>query len=117
MLIIRTVPTTTAILLLSAIFAAAQTETFDDGNAAARFSAPLVTLEQQALGPDSSVNYAFDYSTLGIAPAPNTTGGTTTGISFGMNLTNQPGSEGESVGVTASALSLPTGDYTVNADL
>jgi len=37
---------------------------------------------------DFTANFAFDYSTRGIPPAPNTTGGTTIGMHFTVNSTD-----------------------------
>lgn len=92
-------------------------ETFDDGSASIRFSAPIISKDNASTPDDALVNFAFDYSTLGIGPAPNTVGGTTVGIAFGSNLTEQPASsEGESVGVTSS-IPLPVGDFVITADL
>lgn len=61
---------------------------------------------------DTQVTFAFDYSTLGIPSAPNSTGGTTLGVQMKANLANG----------AAAALSLSptnrsfTGDYRLRFD-
>ena len=61
---------------------------------------------------DTQVTFAFDYSTLGIPSAPNSTGGTTKGVQMKANLANG----------LAAALSLSptnksfTGDYRLRFD-
>jgi len=105
------------IAVLAGMDAAAVVETFDDGLANTRFSAPIISKDNASTPDDAMVDYAFDYSSLGIAPAPNTVGGTTIGMAFGSNLTEQTvGNEGESVGVTSS-IPLPMGDFIITADV
>ena len=104
---------------------------FDDGAAATRWSAPLVTTENGV--PDSNVDYAFDYSQIlnpfaGNTPIPSApnSAGTTTGIYMTANNTDEcPGAaqcpdssdEGDAVGI-ASNYQLPTAmNYKVTADL
>ena len=102
---------------LSKVRAQTVVETFDDGLANTRFSEPIISKDNASTPDDALVDYAFDYSTLGIPPAPNTPGSTTVGIAFGSNLTDQIlGDEGESVGVTSS-ISLPDGDFVITADV
>ncbi|MEM9913844.1 MAG: PEP-CTERM sorting domain-containing protein [Planctomycetota bacterium] len=89
-------------------------ETFDDGNAATRWSAPIVDSELGTF--DGEVDYAFDYSTVGIGAAPG--GTTTTGIKFLANLTDDGSvDEGESIGVIANGLVLPSTDYSITMDV
>jgi hypothetical protein len=62
---------------------------------------------------DSSVDFAFDYSTLGIPSAPNSVGGTTLGMRF---LVNQ--SEGVFQGISATPLNQAfNGDFVLRFDL
>ena len=88
-------------------------ETFDDGAAATRWSVPIVDSEFNTF--DGSVDYAFDYSTVGIPSAPGTT--TTTGIQFIANLTDETADdEGEAIGIL-SDYTLPTGDFILSMDV
>ncbi|MCA9250901.1 MAG: hypothetical protein KDA54_07180 [Phycisphaerales bacterium] len=54
---------------------------FDSGTSATHWS----TISD---GGDFTADFAFDYSTRGIAPAPNTTGGTTIGMHLTVNSTD-----------------------------
>lgn len=69
-------------------------ENFNDLNAASRWGVAfqLEATRQSGTVQDGLVNFAFDYSTLGIA-SPN--GGDTIGAAIGVNLTDQAGDEGE----------------------
>lgn len=65
----------TALLLTCTIVTATHAqvlffENWDDGMGASRWSDPIAALEDPTIGFDGSVNYAYDYSVLGIAPAP-----------------------------------------------
>ncbi len=96
-------------------------EDWDDGMGASRWSAPIVALEDPSLGFDGSVDYAFDYSVIGAASAPNSEGGTTIGVAFETNTTDNgdPGlDQGEGVGIVPlSALgNIPSGDFSLTAD-
>lgn len=91
-----------AVLLIAMggqVRAALFAEDFNDGNAASRWS---VVSQQEvrpdgSLLPDGSVDFAFDYSSLGIA---NPHGGAdTTGVFLQFNKTDQDGDEGESYGI------------------
>lgn len=65
-------------------------------------------------GPsDGTAEFFFDYSTLGIASAPNSTGGSTRGLRMMANQTNGIFS-GLSVSPTGKSF---TGDYTLRADI
>jgi hypothetical protein len=91
-------------------------DNFDDGAAATRWSAPVWESETGAI--DGIVNYAFDYSTAGIPSAPRSTGGSTTGLYFDVNiLDDTTGDEGESVGVYSNVLTMPSGDFTLTMDV
>jgi hypothetical protein len=76
--------------------AALFSEDFNDGLAASRWS---VASQQESTaapttGPDGSVDFAFDYSSLGIASP--TGSGDTVGAFIQVNKTDQTGDEGES---------------------
>ncbi len=93
------------------------TDTFDDGNAATRWSSPFFSAETGSI--DGLVDYAFDYSTLtgfGGVPAAPGSGGTTIGLGVAVNNTNDPVDEGEAIGVSPLIPNLP-GDYTVTAEV
>lgn len=61
----------------------------------------------------SDANYAFDYSTIGIPSAPNSTGGSTIGLQMRVN---RPGT-GIFSGISASPMGQSfTGDYTLRFD-
>ncbi|WP_193213664.1 hypothetical protein [Luteolibacter marinus] len=78
---------------------------FDAGTSAAAWSAQLS-------GTDASVDYAFDYSSLGIPAAPNSAGGTTVGMRF---LVNQAANLSQ--GISASPLGVETnGDFRLQFD-
>lgn len=79
---------------------------FDGGTGATAWTAV------QSLA-DSSANFAFDYSTIGIPSAPNSVGGTTIGMSF---LANQ--SAGVQQGISASPNGMSfTGDFILRFDM
>lgn len=86
-------------LCSSPAFAALFAEDFNDGAANSRWT---VVSQQEvrsdgSLPPDGSVDFAFDYSTLGIA---NPNGGTDTiGVFLQFNKTDSEGDEGESYSI------------------
>lgn len=84
------------------------TEDFDDAAAATRWSAPVIDAENGVF--DGSVDYAVDYGALGIPSAPSS-GGSTTGILFEVNTTDQGGDQGEAVAIVPESFSLPTGSF------
>jgi hypothetical protein len=91
-------------------------ENFNDGNAASRWSVAVQT-ESTALpttGPDGSVNFAFDYSTLGIPSPPG--GSDTTGAFIQVNNTDQEGDEGETYIIYPNGQSF-FGNFAVTADM
>lgn len=90
------------------------TESWDDGDGAMRWSAPIVDAENGLF--DGTVDYAFDYSTLGVPSAPNSDG-STVGLFMEVNTTDQEGDEGESVAIIASDLSIPDGDFSLSMDV
>ena len=103
-----------AVILLAApcrLRAAAIHEDFNDGLAANRWS---VVSQQEvrpdgSLPPDGSVDFAFDYSTLGIA---NPDGGVdTTGAFLQFNKTDQTGDEGESYSIYPNGFSFTGGVF------
>lgn len=87
-------------------------ETFDDGAASTRWTAPIVDAENGVF--DGQVDYAFDYSTVGIPAAPG--GASTTGVLFEVNTTENGGDQGESVAIFPLAAELPDGSYRVSYD-
>jgi len=81
-------------------------DNFDAGTSASGWTASLS-------GADAFVNYAYDYSALGIPSAPNSTGGTTIGMNF---LCNQ--SAGVFQGISASPNSGSfTGNFRIQFDM
>ena len=109
-----------SLLLIGATSAYGQFfEDWDDGNAATRWSAPIETLENPNIAFDGNVDYAYDYSVLGIPSAPNSVGGTTIGVGLETNLTLQTDDtefEGEGVGIVPLMGDLPDGDFRLTAD-
>ncbi|MCA9234899.1 MAG: hypothetical protein KDA44_05485 [Planctomycetales bacterium] len=104
-----------AIALAASSAARAQyfADDFDDLGAATRFSAPIFSAETGVI--DGTVDYAFDYGTLGVPSAPRSVGGTTIGLGIAVNNTDDPVDEGEAVGVRPLIGSLPT-NYRVVVD-
>jgi len=90
------------------------TETFDDGAAATRWSAPIIEAENGVF--DGSVDFAFDYSSLGVPAAPGGDG-STLGLFMEVNTTDAEGDEGESVGTLAGGLTLPDGYFELSMDV
>lgn len=127
--------TTLSLLALAALTMASSasaqlifSDDFDDGAGATRWSAPIPALEDPGIGFDGSVDYAFDYSVLGAASAPNSSGATTIGIAFESNTTDQcpadpnceDSDEGEGVAVVplAGLADIPVGvDFSLTADV
>lgn len=104
----------TSIAILSASVSAQFLETFDDGNASSRWTAPIIEAETGEF--DGNVDFAFDYSTLGVPPAPG--GGDTIGLFMEANLNDDTdGDEGEVIGMSPLTDLLPTGDYVVSMDV
>lgn len=79
---------------------------FDSGNSGSSW-----TVQQS--GSDSVANFAFDYSTLGIPSAPNSTGGSTIGLGF---LVNQSGGVFQGISVTPNGQGF-AGDFTMKFDM
>jgi hypothetical protein len=89
-----------ACLVPQTVWGALFSENFNDGQAAGRWS---VVSQQElrvpppTLPPDGAVNFAFDYSSLGLA---NPSGASdSTGAYIRVNLTDQAGNEGESYSI------------------
>ncbi len=81
---------------------------FDDGNSAAAWNV-------YASSADYTVDFAFDYSSRGIPPAPNSDGGSTIGLHFTVN--NNDGS-GDEEAVSAYPMNLVfAGDYALRFDM
>jgi hypothetical protein len=106
-----------AAVVVLATTASAQvfSDNFDDLGGAGRWSSPFFSSELNPPALDGLVDYAFDYSTLGIAPAPNSAG-TTIGLGFQVNNTDDPVDEGEAIGVSPLIANLPD-NYTITADV
>lgn len=88
-------------------------EDFNDGNAASRWS--IVSQQEGVVGPDGSVDFAFDYSTLGIA---NPSGGSDTiGVFLQFNKNDDgPVNEGESYSIFPNGKSF-SGTFQVKMDM
>lgn len=109
-------PCTICVALYHAHLATAATlfdDDFDDGQASTRFSAPFFSAETGSI--DGLVDYALDYSTLGLPSAPHSSGGSTIGLGIQVNNTDDPVDEGEAIGVSPNVAALP-GDYSVSVD-
>lgn len=93
-------------------------DTFDDGQAASRWSTLFFSSELDGVRstPDGTVDFAFDYSAVGIASAPGSAGGSTTGMAFFVNNIDEAGDEGESIAVSPMMASLPD-RFVVTADV
>jgi hypothetical protein len=91
-------------------------ENFNDGNASSRWSVAVQT-ESTALpstSPDGSVNFAFDYSSLGIPAAPGGSG--TIGAFIQVNNTDQTGDEGETYIIYPNGKDF-SGNFALTADM
>ena len=65
----------------------------------------------------NAANFFFDYSTVGIPSAPNSTGGTTVGLKLGANLSGTGPVSGVLPGISVSPTGLSlSGDYTLKFD-
>ncbi len=114
------------ILIISSVAMGQFFEDWDDLNGASRWSAPIVALEDPNIAFDGNVNYAFDYSIIGASSAPNSTGGTTIGVSMESNRTDQcpadpnctDSDEGEGLGIVplSSLGQIPSGDFRLTTD-
>ena len=102
-----------AALFVSSSYAQLFMEDWDDGNGAMRWSDPIVDAENGTF--DGSVDYAFDYSTVGVAPAPNSSG-TTTGLFMEVNTSVQEGDQGETVAILADSFTIPAGNFVLTMD-
>ena len=87
-------------------------DNFDSGQSEMAWHPPNLS------GPDASVDFAFDYSTLGIPSAPNSVGGTTRGMRFLVNQGFDPATtDGTFQGISASPLDQHfTGDFIIQFD-
>ena len=93
-------------------------ENWNDTLGSSRWSAPIEVKENAGIAFDGSVDYAFDYSTLGAPPAPNQAGSSTMGVFLETNRTEQTaGDEGESIGILPNSFTLPNTDYQIHADM
>lgn len=76
------------------------------------------TVNDNGLGTNAA-NFYFDYSEVGIPPAPNSTGGTTRGLKLGANLNSatQPSQVSQIPGISVSPTGQSfTGDYELRFD-
>jgi hypothetical protein len=107
MKVIRVSAVLAAALMPCAAFGALFTENFDVDPTASW------TVNNNGIGTNAA-DFFFDYSTVGIPPAPNS-GGTTRGLKIGANLGPAPatGIPGISVSPTGESF---TGDYTLQFD-
>ena len=88
-------------------------ETFNDGAASSRWS--VISQQEGVVGPDGSVDFAFDYSTLGIAN-PNG-GGDTIGAFLQFNKNDDgPVNEGESYAIIRDTFSV-AGSFRLDVDM
>lgn len=86
-------------------------EDFDDGNAGSSWST-----NNNGNGTNA-VNYAFDYSTVGIPSAPNSKGGTTIGMKLQANISGTGPATGVLPGISVSPTGQSfTGDYELKFD-
>jgi hypothetical protein len=91
-------------------------EDFNDGSASTRWSVAAQTeaTAEPTTMPDGSVDFAFDYSTLGIA---NPNGGSdTTGAFIQVNKTDQTGDEGETYIIYPNGGNF-SGNFVIEADM
>jgi len=104
------------LVLDSTSSAALLNEDFNDGAASSRWSVAVQTeaTAEPTTGPDGSVDFAFDYSTLGIA---NPSGGADTiGAFIQVNNTDQVGDEGETYVIYPNGQSF-SGKFFLEADM
>lgn len=95
-----------AALMAQSSFGQLFTDNFDAGTSGSGWAAVLSH-------SDAAVNYAYDYSTIGVPSAPNSTGGTTIGLNF---LANQ--SAGAQQGISASPIGYSfTGNFRIRFDM
>ena len=65
----------------------------------------------------NAANFFFDYSSVGIPSAPNSSGGTTRGLKLGANVGAAPGGTGSNPGISVSPLGKSfTGSYELKFD-
>ena len=81
-------------------------DSFDDGNAAMRFTTSAIN--------NPVANYAYDYSAAGIPSAPNSTGGSTIGLRMAARTT--PSDAAGAVAAIRNGMPM-SGDYTMTVDM
>lgn len=104
----------------STTFGQLYTETFDDLNASTRWmdnttgmGLDLTVTPATPKAMDTSADFAFDYSTIGIPSAPNSVGGSTIGMKLQANLFSDAFG-----GFSVSPLTQDfTGDYVLSYDM
>lgn len=89
------------------------TEDFNDGLAGTRWSS--VSQQEGVVGPDGSVDYAFDYSSLGIANPNGSSDTTGAFLQFNKN-DDGPVAEGESYSIYPNGF-MVSGPFFVEADM
>lgn len=67
--------------------------------------------------PDGSAIFAFDYSTVGIPSAPNSVGGTTSGLRLSANDTDGGTGDAEEDALTVFHTTMATGSYRLTVDI
>lgn len=87
-------------------------DNFDSGGSGANWSTNVAPTGTTAV---NEANFAFDYSTLGIPSAPNSTGGTTIGLQLRANRPTAATPVFSGVSVSPNGQSF-TGDYTLRFD-
>lgn len=100
-------------------------EDFDAGTAASKFGTPFFSSEVPGFGGacntpgvecDGAIEFAFDYSSIGLLPAPNSTGETTIGLGLQVNIFDDGAfDEGEAIAVSPIIAALPS-EYRITAD-
>lgn len=105
-----------ALALAGASLAHAQTGVLFSDDFDTDTSAQWQVFEGSGSGvPDFTAEFAFDYSTLGIPPAPRSTGGTTRGVKFTVNNNDETA---DTSGVSAYPVGQSfSGDYALRVDM
>lgn len=95
------------------------TEDFNDGLAGSRWTIvsqqEIDATDPEAINGDGSVNFNFNYSSLGI---PNPSGNSDSiGAYIQVNNTDQAGNEGESYSIFPNLFDLPNADWRIDVDM
>ena len=100
-------PFSNIIIVVRVMCVVAYADNFDAGTSAAGWNL-------FSSSADYNANFAYDYSTRGIPPAPNSVGGTTKGLYFDVNKDATPTAEAVSVYPKNKTFS---GDYALKFDM